>query len=77
MDETKADMDVETEQKDNKIQFLEDKIGIAGSKSVEEMKRLGLDKTSSRKKLKQKDKSMKKLNKTLNSHLCIKKPYQT
>ena len=35
MDETKTDMDVETEQKDNKIQVSEDETGIPDSKSVE------------------------------------------
>ena len=37
-------MDVEIEQKDNKIQFLEDKIGILDSEVIEEMNRLDLNK---------------------------------
>ena len=37
MGETISDMDVEREQKDNKIQFLNDKIGIPDSKVIEEM----------------------------------------
>ena len=37
MGETISDMDVEVERKDNKIQFLEDKIGIPDSKVIEEM----------------------------------------
>ena len=49
MDETKTDMDVETEQKDNKVQVLEDKMGIPDFKGVDEMKYLGLGKISSRK----------------------------
>ena len=46
MGETISDMDMEIEQKDNKIQFLEDKIGIPDSKVIEEMNRLDLTKTS-------------------------------
>ena len=38
--ETIADMDMEIEQKDNKIQFFEDKIGIPDFKVIEEMNRL-------------------------------------
>ena len=41
---TKSDNDMELEQKDNKVQFLEDKIGIPDSKTVEEMNRLDLKK---------------------------------
>ena len=44
MGETISDMDMEIEQKDNKIQFLEDKIGIPDSKVIEEMNRLDLNK---------------------------------
>ena len=32
MDETISDTDIEREQKDNKVHFLEDKIGIPDSK---------------------------------------------
>ena len=39
-------MDIELKQKDNKIQFLEDEIGIPEYKVVEEMKKLDLNKTS-------------------------------
>ena len=46
MGETIPDMDMEKEQKDNKIQFLEDKIGIPDSKVIEEMSRLDLNKIS-------------------------------
>ena len=38
MVETISDLDVEIEQKDNKIQFFEDKIGIPDSKVIEEEK---------------------------------------
>ena len=75
MDETKTDMDVETEQKDNKKQFLEDKMGIPDFKGVDEMKILDLGKISSRKQRKQKNRIMKKSNKTLNIHIYIKKTY--
>ena len=34
MGQTITDMDIETEQKDNEIQFLEDKIGIPDSKVI-------------------------------------------
>ena len=46
MGETISDMDMEIEQKDNKIQFLEDKIGIPASKVIEEMDRLDINKIS-------------------------------
>ena len=39
-------MDLAIEQKDNKLQFSEDKIGIPDSKVIEEMKRLDLNKIS-------------------------------
>ena len=49
MDDTISDMDIELEQKDNKIQFLQDKVGIPDSKFVEEeMNRLDLNKISSK-----------------------------
>ena len=38
--ETVSDMDIELEQKSNKIQFLEDEIGKPDSNVVEEMNRL-------------------------------------
>ena len=65
MGETISDMDVEIEQKDNKIQFLEDKIGIPDSKVIEEMNRLDLDKISCKEK---NDRIMNRLNKTLHNH---------
>ena len=69
MGETISDMDVEIEQKDNKIQFLEDKIGIPDSKVIEEMNRLDLNKISCKEK---NDRIMNRLNKTLHNHKCIK-----
>ena len=50
MGEITADLDIELEQKENKIQFLEDKIVITDSEVVEEMNRLGLKKISSKEK---------------------------
>ena len=67
--ETISDMDIEIEQKDNKVQFLEDKLGIPDSKVIEEMKRLDLNKTSCNEK---NDRNMNRLNKMLNNHKHIK-----
>ena len=69
MGETISDMDIEIEQKDNKIQFLEDKIGIPDSKVIEEMNRLDLNKISSKER---NDRIMNRLNKTLTNHKYIK-----
>ena len=69
MGETISDMDMEIEQKDNKIQFLEDKIGIPDSKVIEEMNRLDLNKISCKEK---NDAIMNRLNKTLHNHKYIK-----
>ena len=63
-------MDIALEQKDNKIQFLEVKIGIPDSKIVEEMSRLDLNNLSSKNK---NDRIMIRLNKTLNNHKYTKK----
>ena len=51
MGNTMEDIDIETEQKDNKIEFLENKKGLPDSKFIEEMKNLGLKKTSYKKKV--------------------------
>ena len=51
MGELISDMDMEIEQKDNKIQFSEDKIGIPDSKVLEEMNRLDLNKKQAKKKM--------------------------
>ena len=64
MGETISDMDTKIEQKDDKIQFLEDKIGIPYSKVVEEVNRLDSNKISSEDKC---DKIKNRLNKTLNN----------
>ena len=49
MCETVSDMDIEKEQEDNKIQFLEDTfLGIPVSKVVEEMNRLDSNKKPSK-----------------------------
>ena len=69
MGETISDMDMEIEQKDNKIQFLEDKIGIPDSKVIEEMNRLDLNKISCKEK---NDKFLNRVNKTLHNHKYIK-----
>ena len=69
MGETISDMDIEKEQKDNKIQFLEDKIGVPDSKVIKEMNRLDLNKISSKER---NDRIMNRLNKTLTNHKYIK-----
>ena len=51
MGHTINDMDMEIQQNDNKIHFLENKIGIPDSKVIEEMNRLDLNKISSKKKI--------------------------
>ena len=61
-------MDFEIEQKDNKIQFLEDKRGIQDFKIVEEMSRSHLNNISSNKNC---DKIMITLTKTPNNHKYI------
>ena len=58
-------MSIELEQKNNKIQFLEDKLGMPDSKIVEEMHKLSLNKISRKDKC---DRFMNRLNKTLNNH---------
>ena len=49
MGDTINDMDIEIKQKDNKINFLEDKIGITDDKVVEEMYKLNLNKITKKK----------------------------
>ena len=51
MRETISDLDMEIEQKDSKIQFSEDEIGIPDSKIIEEMNRLDLNKISCKEKM--------------------------
>ena len=69
MGETISDMDMEIEQKDNKIQFIKDKIGIPDSKVIEEKNRLDLNKISCKEK---NDKILNRLNKTLHNRKYIK-----
>ena len=69
MGDTINDMDVEVEQKDNKISFLENKIGVTDDKTVEEMKRLDLNKITDKEK---NIRIMNRLIKTLNKHHHIK-----
>ena len=51
MSDTIDDMDIEIEQKDNKISFLENKIVVTDDKVIEEMKRLDLDKITDKEKI--------------------------
>ena len=69
MGDTIDDMDIEIEQKDNKISFLENKIGVADDEIVEEMNRLYLNKISDKEK---NNRIMNGLNKTPNKHNYIK-----
>ena len=69
MGETISDMDKEIEQKENKIQFLEDEIGKPNSKVIEEMNRSDLNKISITEK---NDRIMNRLNKTLTNLKYIK-----
>ena len=50
MRETVEVMDIEIEQKGNKKEFLENKVGLPDCKVIEEINRLGLSKLSSQKK---------------------------
>ena len=61
-------MDIKLEQNDNKMHFLEDRIGIPDSIVIEEMKRLDLNKISSKEKI---DRIMNRLIKTRNNHKYI------
>ena len=63
-------MDIEIEQKDNKIELLKKEIGLPDSKVTEEMKRLGVNKIWSKGKG---DRIMDRLNKSLNKHKYNKK----
>ena len=69
MGDTIDDMDIEIEQKDNKISFLENKIGVTDDKIVEEMNRLDLNKISDEEK---NNRIMNRINKTLDKHKYIK-----
>ena len=65
MGEAISDKDVELEQKDNKIQILEEKRRIPDSKFVEEMKTLDLNKTWCKE---ENNKIMNRLYETLTNH---------
>ena len=65
MGATVEDMDLETEQKDLKIEFLENKTGLPVSKLFEEMKKLGVSKLSSKSKS---SRIMDRINIWLNNH---------
>ena len=69
MGEKISDMVMVKEQKDNKVQFLEDKIGVPDSKVIEEMNRLDLNKISCKEK---NGRILNRLNKTLHNHKYIK-----
>ena len=65
MVETISDMDIKLEQKDNKIQFLEDRTGIPDSKVIEEMNKMDLNKISSEEK---RDRILHRINETNHNH---------
>ena len=68
MGDTIEDMDIEIEQKVNKIDFLENKIGLPGCKIIEQMNKLGLNKISSKKR----PRILDRLINSLNNHKYIK-----
>ena len=68
MGERINDMDIEIEEKDNKINYLENKIGISDEKVIEEMSNLNLNNIINKEK---NDRIMNRLNKTLNNHKYI------
>ena len=57
-------MDIQLEQKDNKRQFLDDETGMPDSKIVDKMKRLHLNKITSKN---ESDRVMNRLNETANT----------
>ena len=65
MGETIGDMSIELGQKDNKKQILENKVGKADDKVVDELNKLKLKEISN---IKKNDRLMNRLNKTLNNH---------
>ena len=69
MGDTINDMDIELEEKDNKISFLENKIGVTDDRVIEEMNRLDLNKISDKEKI---NRIMNRLNKMLNKHNYIR-----
>ena len=73
MGDTIEDMDREMEQKDNKLEILEIRMGLPGCKVLEEMKRFQLNKISSKQK---RDRTMDRINKSLNNHKYFKNKKQ-
>ena len=71
--DTIEDMDIETEGKLIKKEFVENKIGLPDCEVFEETKKLDLIKISSRRKG---DKIMDRINNSLNSHDYIKNKKQ-
>ena len=69
MGDTIDDMDIEIEQKDNKISFLEKKIGVTDDKILQEMNSLYLNKISDKEK---NNRIVIRLNKMLNKQNYIK-----
>ena len=70
---TIEEMDMEMEQKDNKIKFLENKMGLPDCKVLEELNKLGFNKISPNRKG---DRVMERLNSSLNNHEYIKNKKQ-
>ena len=68
MGETIGDMDIELQQKDNKIHFSEDKIVIAEVKVGEILNKLDLNKLSKKQKI---DRKMYRINKNFIDHIYI------
>ena len=66
-------LDIKLEQKDYKIELLENKIGLPECKVIEEMNKLGLNKISSEGQV---DRVMDRLNNSLNNHNYIKNKRQ-
>ena len=71
--DTVEDLDIGIEQKDNKIDFLEKKIGLPVYKVIEEMNRQELSKMSSKRKS---DRNMDRINSFVNNHDYIKNKRQ-
>ena len=69
MGEKIGEMDIEPEEKDNEIKFLENKIGIPDDKIVEEMIKLNLNNLSNKQ---NNDRINNGLRKTLNNHKYTK-----
>ena len=73
MGETISDLDIELEQKKNKLHFLKDKMGIPDSRVIDGMNGFDLCKISSEEK---NDRIMNMLNRTINNHKYNKKENQ-